>query len=86
ALASEGLPEVEVEGAVVWTHPEAEVTGSSPLDVTDPQGLASLLRSYANTSATQLAAKDRLALVEALSAGAELEQASSRTDRRRPAA
>jgi hypothetical protein len=86
ALASEGLPDVEVEGAIVFTHPEAEVTGSSPIDVTDPQGLASLLRSYANTSATPLAAKDRLALVEALSAGAELEQATPRTDRRRPAA
>jgi hypothetical protein len=86
ALAGAELPDVEVEGAIVFTHPEAEVTGSSPIDVTDPQGLASLLRSYANTSATPLAAKDRLALVEALSVGAELEQASARPDRRRPAA
>lgn len=85
-LEEAGLPDT-VEGAIVFTNPLAEVSGSAPIDVVGIDELLDHVRTLANDrERPALAAKDRLAIVEALSQGRELEQATQRAERRKKAA
>ena len=85
-LRAAGLPD-QVEGAVVFTHPQAEVTGDAPLDVLAIDDLAEHVRLLAsNGEYPSLAPKDRLAIIDALSSGSELEQVTARPERRKRAA
>ena len=85
-LGAAGLPQ-QVEGAVVFTHPQAEVSGDSPLDVLGIDEVADHARQLANSDEfPTLTAKDRLAIVATLSSGSELEQATARPERRKRAA
>jgi hypothetical protein len=82
-LREAGLPE-QVEGAIVFTSPLAEVTGESPIDVVGIDGLLELVREVANApGATPLNSRERQAVVAALSQGAELEQSAPRLERRK---
>ncbi len=85
-LEAQGLPD-SVEGAVVFTNPLAEVTGSAPIDVLGIDELLDHVRSVSNDRERQpLNAKDRAAVVAALSQGKELEQPVGRVERRKRAA
>lgn len=85
-LEEAGLPDA-VAGAVVFTSPLAEVSGSAPIDVL---GIDDLLDHVRTTSGDQerqpLNAKERTAIVAALSQGKELEQPATRLERRKRAA
>ena len=82
-LREAGLPE-NVEGAIVFTNPLAEVSGESPIDVVGIDGLLELVRDVANAEGTTpLNSRDRGAVVAALSQGAEFEQPAPRLERRK---
>lgn len=86
ALTAAGL-EDRVEGAVVFTSPLAEVSGSAPIDVLGIDEVLDHVRTLANDrERPALTAKERLAVVEALSQGQEMEQATPRLERRKRAA
>lgn len=86
ALAEAGLPDA-VEGAIVFTSPLAEVSGSAPIDVLGIDDLLDHVRSLANDrEGPPLNSKERLAIIETLSQGKELEQAAPRAERRKRAA
>ena len=82
-LREAGLPD-DVEGAIVFTSPLAEVSGESPIDVVGIDGLLELVRDVANAEGTSpLSSRERQATVAALSQGAELEQPTPRLERRK---
>jgi hypothetical protein len=84
-LVEHDLPDA-VDGAIVFTHPTVTVrVTDSPVDVVDADGLPDYVRALGE-ECPPLTTKERLALVEALSRGEELEQASLRGERRRRAA
>ena len=86
-LEGQGLPAEAVEGAVVFTSPLAEVSGEAPIDVLGIDELLEHLRALSNDRERQpLSAKDRTAIVAALSQGKELEQPAGRVERRKRAA
>lgn len=86
-LAEQGLPDL-VDGAIVFTNPLVSVTVTdSPVDVVDIDDLAGYVRELGDDrERAPLTGKERLALVDALSQGKELEQANPRAERRRRAA
>ncbi len=85
-LEAVSLPDT-VEGAVVFTSALAEVSGSAPIDVLGVDELLDHVRTLANDrERPALTSKERLAIVDALSQGRELEQATQRLERRKKAA
>ena len=88
-LAENDLPD-RVGGVIVFTDPVVEVhVTDSPVDVVDLDGLPDYVRGLGqgqDGDAPPLTGRERLAIVEALSRGRELEQATLRGDRRRRAA
>jgi hypothetical protein len=85
-LEEQGLPD-NVEGAIIFTSPLAEVSGESPIDVLGIDELLEHVRTLSNDRERQpLNAKERLAIVAALSQGKELEQPAARVERRKRAA
>jgi 8-oxo-dGTP pyrophosphatase MutT (NUDIX family) len=86
ALEEAGLAD-RVEGAIVFTSPLAEVSGSAPIDVLGIDELLDHVRTLANDrERPPLTAKERLAIIETLSQGTEFEQATPRAERRKRAA
>jgi hypothetical protein len=85
-LEEAGLPDA-VEGAVVFTSPLAEVSGSAPIDVLGIDDLLDHVRATSGDQERQpLNAKERTAIVAALSQGKEFEQPATRLERRKRAA
>ncbi len=85
-LEEQGLPD-NVEGAIIFTSPLAEVSGSAPIDVLGINELLEHLRTLASDRERQpLNTKERQTLVAALSQGKELEQPMQRVERRKRAA
>jgi len=81
-LAEAGLPDL-VEGAIVFTNPLAEVSGSAPIDVLGDDELLEYVRTQANDrERPALGPKERQAVIEALSQGPELELVTQRAERR----
>lgn len=84
-LAEQQLPDA-VDGVIVFTNPAVTVrVADSPVDVIDLDGLPDYIRT-AGREHPPLATKERLAMVEALSQGRDLEQTTLRAERRRRAA
>lgn len=84
-LAENDLPDA-VDGVIVFTHPTVTVhVTDSPIDVVDLEGLPDYVRGLGQDR-PPLTTKQRLSIVEALSQGQELEQATLRGERRRRAA
>lgn len=83
-LAEEGLPDL-VGGVIVFTSPLVQVTVTdSPVDVVDIDDLPAYVRELGEgREAPPLTGKERLAIVEALSQGEDLEQQTLRPERRR---
>ena len=67
---------------IVFTNPTVTVrVTDSPVPVVDLDGLPAFVRDVGRERA-QLSGKDRLAIVEALSQGEDLEQVTLRAERR----
>lgn len=80
-LAAQELT-VPVDGVIVFTHPTVTVhVTDSPAPVVDLDGLPDFVRDLGKEPPA-LTAKDRQAIVAALSQGEQLEQGAPRTDRR----
>jgi hypothetical protein len=80
-LAERGLPDA-VDSVIVFTNPTVTVrVTDSPVQVVDLDGLPAFVRDVGRERA-QLSGKDRLAIVEALSQGEDLEQVTLRAERR----
>ncbi len=84
-LAANELP-ATVDGVIVFTHPAVTVrVTDSPVDVTDLDGLPDYIRGLSQDQPA-LTGKERLAIIEALSQGQDLEQVTLRGERRKRAA
>jgi hypothetical protein len=83
-LAAAGLPDL-VAGVIVFTNPLVQVTVTdSEVDVVDIDDLPAYVRELGEgREAPPLTGKERLAIVEALSQGKDLEQQTLRAERRR---
>lgn len=83
-LAERGLPD-RVDGVVVFTSPLVQVTVTDPeIDVVDIDDLDGYVRGLSERGdAKPLTGKERLAIIEALSQGEDLEQQTPRAERRR---
>ncbi len=87
-LAENDLPDA-VSGVIVFTDPAVEVrVTDSPVDIVDLDGLPDYVRELGRTGeeGAALTGRERLAIVDALSQGQELEQVTLRGERRRRAA
>lgn len=80
-LAAKELPD-HVEGVIVFIHPNVTVRVSdSPVPVVDLDGLPAFVR-HLGQDEEPLTGKDRLAIVDALRQGDELEETTLRGERR----
>jgi hypothetical protein len=83
ALTEQGLPN-EVEGAIVFSNPLAEVSGSAPIDVLGIEELLEHIRLIANDrERTPLSQKERAAIVELLAQGLDYERTTPNNERRK---
>lgn len=82
-LAAQNLPG-EVEGAIVFTNPLAEVSGSAPIDVLSIGDLLDHVRTVANDrERPALTSRERAAIVEALAQGLDTDQGTPTNERRK---